>query len=325
MMVDQNKLLEVKDLRKYYKVRRQGFFKRITNLIRAVDGISFKIGQGQTMGLVGESGCGKTTTAMLILLLEQPTSGAILFRNENIHTLEATSIRNYRAEVQAVFQDPWSSLSPRMRAGSIISEPLKVNQKISKRDRKERVEELMLAVGLDPTQADAFPHEFSGGQRQRISIARALSLSPRLIILDEPVSSLDVSVQAQVLNLLKELQGKYGMSYLLIAHNLGTVQYLSHRIAVMYLGKIVEMVPSEELFLNPLHPYTKALIAAALPRKREDQNEELTLKGEIPSPMAPPPGCRFNTRCSCAIGRCSQEEPRFRELSSGHWASCHLY
>ncbi len=318
-------LLEAEDVRKYFKVRGRPLLRRSDQVIRAVDGIFFKINQRETFSLVGESGCGKTTTAMLILLLEQPTSGTFYFQGENIHKLKGGSLRRYKAAVQAVFQDPWSSLNPRMRACSIIQEPLKVNQGLSKKELKERVEQLLVQVGLHPWQGDLFPHEFSGGQRQRITIARALSMNPRLIILDEPVSSLDVSVQAQVMNLLKDLQEQHEMSYLLIAHNLSTVQYLSHRVAVMYLGKIVEEAPSEELFSNPLHPYTKALISAALPLKPNEQSEEMILEGEVPSPMKPPPGCLFHTRCPSAMKLCTWEPPAFQELSPEHWVNCHLY
>jgi oligopeptide/dipeptide ABC transporter ATP-binding protein len=318
-------LLEAEEVRKYFKVRGGTLFKRSGGWIRAVDGISFKIRQSETFSLVGESGCGKTTTAMLILLLEEPTSGAFYFQGENIHQLKGDSLKHYRAAVQAVFQDPWGSLNPRMRCGSIIQEPLKVNQRLSERERSERVEHILLQVGLYPWQARLFPHEFSGGQRQRVTIARALSVNPRLIILDEPVSSLDVSIQAQVMNLLQDLQGQYGMSYLLIAHNLGTVQYLSHRVAVMYLGKIVEEAPSEELFSKPLHPYTKALISAALPAKPVERGEQIVLEGEVPSPMNPPPGCRFHTRCPLTMKQCTSNQPAFQEVSTDHWISCHLY
>lgn len=318
-------LLTAKDVHKYFKIRQGVLGRRTDGWVRAVDGISFKINQGETLSLVGESGCGKTTTAMLILLLEQPTSGALYFQGENISELKNEPLKRYRASVQAVFQDPWSSLNPRMRCGSIIQEPLKVNQRLSRTERKERMEQILGKVGLYPWQAALFPHEFSGGQRQRITIARALSVNPKLIVLDEPVSSLDVSIQAQVMNLLKDLQAQYGMSYLLITHNLGTVQYLSQRVTVMYLGKIVEQAPSEELFMKPLHPYTKALISAALPSKPGPQIEEIIIEGEVPSPIKPPPGCRFHTRCPSAMKQCTWEQPALKEVSKGHWVSCHLY
>ena len=321
----QGHLLRADAVRKSFDVRSGIWLRRSADQLWAVDGISFTINEGETLGLVGESGCGKTTTAMMVLLLQRPTSGAFYFNGENIHQFKGEMLQRYRAAVQAVFQDPWSSLNPRMRVHSIIAEPLKVNQRLTQRESKDRVEDLLVRVGLYPKQADLYPHEFSGGQRQRLTLARAISLHPRLIILDEPVSALDVSVQAQIMNLLKDLQDQIGMSYLLIAHNLGTVQYLSHRVAVMYLGEIVELATSAELFKNPLHPYTKALISAALPvRLDQKQEEEMVLEGEIPSPASPPAGCRFHTRCPFVMDKCSREKPAFRELAPGHWASCHL-
>ncbi len=318
-------LIEAVNIRKYFLTRRSGILKHANTWIRAVDGISFKIDDGETFSLVGESGCGKTTTAMLILLLERLTSGAIYFRGKNIHELEGKDLRDYRGAVQAVFQDPWGSLNPKMRVGLIIQEPLKLNRKLSKVELQDRMAEVLLQVGLHPWQSSLFPHEFSGGQRQRIAIARALSMNPSLIILDEPISSLDVSMQAQVMNLLRDLQEKYRMSYLFIAHNLATVQYLSHRVGVMYLGEMIEESPSEEIFQTPLHPYTKALISVASPVRLDEMNKEMVLEGEIPSPANPPSGCRFHTRCPFAVSRCKEQPPNFRELSPRHWVSCHLY
>ncbi len=318
-------LLEVKDLQKHFPVRGKLPFSPTRAWVRAVDGISFFIRPQETFSLVGESGCGKTTTAKLILLLEEPTAGAIYFSGKDIGKLKGQDMRQYRAAVQAVFQDPWSSLNPRMRVGDIIAEPLVVNNDVSKSKIKERVQELLLNVGLEPMSANNFPHEFSGGQRQRIAVARALALNPQIVVLDEPVSALDVSIRAQIMNLLKDLQVQYGLTYLLIAHNLATVRYLSHRVAVMYLGEIVEEADSEELFTNPLHPYTKALISAALPIRPDEQTEAIVLPTEVPSPTRPPPGCRFHTRCPFAFDRCVAEAPELRELAPGHKVACHLY
>jgi oligopeptide/dipeptide ABC transporter ATP-binding protein len=265
--------------------------------VKAVDGISFKIRRGETYSLVGESGCGKTTTARMVLLVEKPTSGAVKFNDHDLDSLDSDGLREFRSSVQAVFQDPWSSLNPRMRVGSIIMEPLLTNQRLSKGEAKDHLETLLQDVGLHSFQADYYPHEFSGGQRQRIAIARGLALRPQMIVLDEPVSALDVSIRAQIMNLLRNLQERYGMSYLLIAHNLATVRYMSHQVGVMYLGKIVEEAPTRELFTNPMHPYTKALISAALPSHPDTQREELVISGEVPSPLNPPAGCSFHPRC----------------------------
>jgi oligopeptide/dipeptide ABC transporter ATP-binding protein len=320
-------LLDIKGLKKHFPVKGSMPWSGVKAVIRAVDGISFDVRAGETFSLVGESGCGKTTTAKMVLLLEKPTEGNIEFEGTDVAQFKGSQLHDYRGAVQAVFQDPWSSLSPRMRARFIIAEPLMVNKGLSARSPElgERVAQLLDDVGLDPNSIDNYPHEFSGGQRQRIAVARALSLNPRIIVLDEPVSALDVSIRAQIMNMLKDLQAEYGVSYLLIAHNLATVRYLSHRVAVMYLGQIVEYGDSEELFTNPLHPYTKALISAALSTRPDIQRDEIVLTGEVPSPANPPAGCRFHTRCPWAFDRCVTEEPKVKEMAPRHTVSCHLF
>ena len=324
-MVDGAPLLQVDSLKKYFPVTKGLVLMKTVGYVQAVDGISFTIKQGETLGLVGESGCGKTTTSKLILRLEEPTEGQILLDGEDIQTFKGQAMRDYRAQVQAVFQDPWSSLSPRMRVRDIVAEPLVVNRQVSKSEVQERVAEVMQQVGLHPDQAKNYPHEFSGGQRQRIAVASALVAYPKLIILDEPVSALDVSIRAQVMNLLKDLQDQYNVGYLLIAHNLATVRYMAHETAVMYLGQIVEYSETEELYKNPLHPYTKALFSAALPSHPDMVREEIVLTGEVPSPINPPSGCRFHPRCPFAMDKCAVEIPVEKEVAPGHRVSCHLY
>jgi oligopeptide/dipeptide ABC transporter ATP-binding protein len=318
-------IIELEDCRKYFPVTKGLLLRRLVGQVKAVDGISLQIRQGQTYSLVGESGCGKTTTARMVLQVERPTGGAIRFNGKDLSQFTAADRKAYRSSVQAVFQDPWSSLNPRMRVGSIILEPLLTNQSLSRGEAKEHLASLLRDVGLHGYQGDYYPHEFSGGQRQRIAIARALSLRPRVMVLDEPVSALDVSIRAQIMNLLKTLQQQYGVSYLLIAHNLATVRYMSHQVGVMYLGKMVEEAPTRELFTNPLHPYTKALIAASLPAHPDVQREDLVISGEVPSPLNPPSGCAFHPRCPFAMDRCAVETPQLRELAPGHRVSCHLY
>jgi oligopeptide/dipeptide ABC transporter ATP-binding protein len=316
-------LLEVEGLAKHFPVRR-GLLGRATGLVRAVDGVSFTIGAGATLGLVGESGCGKTTTSKLVLGLERPTAGAIRFQGADVLALDRAGWRRYRRAVQAVFQDPYASLDPRMRVGAIVAEPLVINESLDRAARRRRVLELLDLVSLPPRAAELFPHEFSGGQRQRVAIARALALSPRLVVLDEPVSALDVSIRAQILNLLRDLQTRLGVSYLFIAHDLAAVAHMSHTIAVMYLGQIVEWGPADAVALTPRHPYTQALFAAALPIDFDTPREEIVLPGEVPSPLNPPAGCRFHTRCPHAMPRCATEEPRLRPDAS-RLVACHLY
>jgi oligopeptide/dipeptide ABC transporter ATP-binding protein len=316
-------LLEVSDLRKYYPVRK-GVLSRTVGFVYAVDGISFTIDKGETLGLVGESGCGKSTAGKTILRLIDPTSGAIKLRGQRIDGLSRHDMRPYRRELQVVFQDPYSSLNPRMTVQQIVAEPL-VNYGVSRgQELVDRVATLFDKVGLRREQMNRYPHEFSGGQRQRIGIARALALNPELIVCDEPVSALDVSVQAQVINLLGDLQAEFRLSYLFIAHDLAVVEHISHRIAVMYLGKIVELTDKVSLFKTPLHPYTEALLSAVPVPEPEAKRHRIILVGDVPSPINPPSGCRFHTRCPYAEARCRVEEPAMREVRPGHFVACHL-
>ena len=320
-----NELLRAENLTKYFPVTQGLIMMKTVGYVQAVDGINFAVNEGETLGLVGESGCGKTTTSKLILRLEEPTGGAIYLDGKDISEFRGPEMKEYRTQVQAVFQDPWSSLSPRMRVRDIVSEALVVNRQVTSKEKNERVEEVLSQVGLHRAQADLYPHEFSGGQRQRVAVASALASYPKLIILDEPVSALDVSIRAQVMNLLVDLQQETGVAYLLVAHNLATVRYMAHQTAVMYLGQIVEYSPTEELYENPLHPYTKALFSAALPSHPDVEREEIVLQGEVPSPINPPSGCRFHPRCPFAMDRCSVEEPVQRDVGASHLVSCHLY
>ncbi len=321
-------LLEGRDLVKHYPVTK-GLLQRTIGYVRAVDGVSFSIERGKTLSLVGESGAGKTTTARMVLLQESLTSGSIIFENKDITKWSQSQLKTeYRPRVQAVQQNPWSSMNPRMRIRDIIAEPLVVNTKQSKEENRARVLELLDQVGIARENINRYPHEFSGGQRQRIAVARALALKPSLVVLDEPVSALDVSIRAQIMNLLKDLQEQYNLSYLVIAHNLATVRYMSHAVAIMYLGQIVEYGDTEELFGNPLHPYTKALISASTLTLPEDEDKELKqiiLTGEMPSPLNPPLGCRFHTRCSEAGGTCSEQPPAIIAVGEKHWVKCHHY
>jgi len=323
--MEQEILLQAQDLTKYFPVTKGLVLQKTVGWVQAVDHVNFTIPRGKTLSLVGESGCGKTTTAKLILRLEQPTTGQITLDGLDVHTIDGDDLKQYHTDVSAVFQDPWSSLSPRMRVRDIISEALVVNQKVTKNEAYDRVDELLVQVGLRAQQATLYPHEFSGGQRQRLALAAALVGNPKLIVLDEPVSALDVSIQAQIMNLLKELQDSYGVGFLLVAHNLATVRYLAHEVAVMYLGEIVEQAETDELYDNTLHPYTKALFSAALTANPDSQREEIILRGEVPSPINPPSGCRFHQRCPYAMDICSQEIPVRKEMAPGHFVSCHLY
>jgi len=318
-------ILDVKDLKMYFPVTR-GLLRRKVADVKAVDGVSFRLRRGEPLGLVGESGCGKTTVGRCVIRLYQPTSGKILFDGQDISSLPESKIRNIRRKISLIFQDPYSSLDPRQSAGNIVGEPLIVHSLTkTKDDYKKRVDELFRTVGLDPSMADRFPHEFSGGQRQRIGIARALASEPTLIVCDEPISALDVSIQAQIINLLEDLQaGLKGLTYIFIAHDLSVVKHISDRIAVMYLGHIVEITTPEELYRNPMHPYTKGLLSAVpVPDPYiEEKRERIILQGEVPSPLNPPPGCTFHQRCFMATPECSKVIPQLKDMGNGHEVSC---
>jgi oligopeptide/dipeptide ABC transporter ATP-binding protein len=316
-------VLEVVDLKKHFPVKK-GVLRRTVGYVYAVDGISFTIGAGETLGMVGESGCGKSTVARTVMRLIEPTGGSIKVEGTDVTRLGKSDMRPYRRQMQMVFQDPFSSLNPRMSAGDIVGEPLVVHGIANGKEKEEQVGQIFDQVGLRRTQMKAFPHEFSGGQRQRISIARALALNPRLIVADEPVSALDVSIQAQVINLMQDLQREKGLSYLFIAHDLAVVEHISHRIAVMYLGKIVEYADKRTLFTNPQHPYTEALLSAVPVPNPKLKRAKRLLQGDVPSPINPPPGCTFHTRCPYVFDRCKVEVPKLTDIAPGHGVACHL-
>jgi peptide/nickel transport system ATP-binding protein/oligopeptide transport system ATP-binding protein len=319
------KLLQVTNLKKHFPIYR-GVFSRVSGHVYAVDGVSFEIGRGETLGLVGESGCGKSTVGRTLLKLVEPTDGTIQVDGADITHLDAPSMLPYRRRMQMIYQDPYASLNPRMTAGEIVGEPLVVHEVGAPAERRERVAALFERVGLRPEAMLSYPHEFSGGQRQRIGIARALALSPELIVGDEPVSALDVSIQAQIINLMMDLQDELKLSYLFVAHDLAVVEHISHRVAVMYLGRIVEMTDKKSLFEMPLHPYTEALLSAVpIPKAAARSRRRVILKGDVPSPINPPPGCHFHARCPYAMARCRIDVPTLREVTPGHWASCHLH
>jgi len=318
-----NNLIEVKDLVKYYPVR-AGVLKRVVNHVQAVDNISFSIREGETLGLVGESGCGKTTAGHTLLRLIPQTSGSVHFNGQDIFQLSANEMKMLRRDLQIVFQDPYASLDPRLPIGESIAEGLKINKIGSKQDQFDMVQAALKNVGLEDYHALRYPHEFSGGQRQRIGIARALVMNPKFIVLDEPVSALDVSIQAEVLNILKDLQTKFSLTYLFIAHNLAVVEHISNRVAVMYLGKIAEMSSVESCFRNPSHPYTQALMSAIPKPNPSLKRERIILEGDVASPLNPPTGCRFHPRCPIAQERCSKEEPELREIAPDHLVACHF-
>ncbi len=318
------RLIEVQELKKWFPIKK-GFLKKTVGHVKAVDGLSFSINKGETLGIVGESGCGKSTMGRTLLRLLEPTSGRIFFEGEDITELKKEGLREKRRDMQIIFQDPFASLDPRMSVGSIISEPLKVHKVLSGKALEERVAQLLSEVGLNPDYASRYPHEFSGGQRQRVGIARALALKPKLIVCDEAVSALDVSVQGQIINLLQELKDRFSLTYIFIAHDLGVVRHISDRVAVMYLGKMLELADKDELYENPLNPYTKALLQAVPVLDPDRIKTAPVLEGEIPSPADPPSGCRFHTRCNMAIDRCKESEPKLNEVTPGHFCACHLY
>jgi oligopeptide transport system ATP-binding protein len=316
-------LLAVKHLKKHFPIK-GGVFSKTIGYVYAVDDINFTLEKGETLGLVGESGCGKSTTGRTILRLIEPTDGAICFEGQDITTLDKSAMRALRREMQIIFQDPYASLNPRMTVGSIIGEPLEIHKIAKGSEKEERVASLLQKVGLRAEDMRKYPHEFSGGQRQRIGIARALALNPKLIVCDEPVSALDVSIQAQVINLLEDLQAEFGLSYLFIAHNLNVVEHISNRVAVMYLGQIVELASDEELYKNPQHPYTEALLSAVPIPDPTVKKKRIILEGDVPSPINPPKGCHFHTRCMYKDKICEEVEPEFKDIGGGHWVACHF-
>jgi oligopeptide transport system ATP-binding protein len=325
-MSTNNVLMQVKDLVKHFPITQGIIIQRQVGAVRAVDGISFDVHKGETLGLVGESGCGKSTTGRTILQLFRPTSGSVVFDGVDLVKLKGNDLRKMRRKMQMIFQDPYASLNPRMTISEIVGEPLIVHHVASGKDVEQRVEHLLELVGLSPTFANRFPHEFSGGQRQRIGVARALALQPSFIVCDEPISALDVSIQAQVVNLLEELQSQFHLTYLFIAHDLSMVRHISNRVAVMYLGVIVELASRDEIYLSPLHPYTQALLSAVpIPDPfAEAQRKRVILQGDVPTPTNPPSGCRFRTRCPIAQAICGESRPEFRELKPGHSVACHF-
>ncbi len=319
-------LLSVRDLKKHFPITQGIIISKMIGAVHAVDGVSFDIHRGETLGLVGESGCGKSTTGRTILQLYRPTAGSVWYQGKDLAKLKSEELRAMRREMQMIFQDPYASLNPRMTVGEIIGEPLVIHKIAGKKEIQQRVDELLDLVGLNARFANRFPHEFSGGQRQRIGVARALALQPELIVCDEPISALDVSIQAQVVNLLEDLQKEFGLTYLFIAHDLSMVRHISDRIAVMYLGIIVELTTRDELYENPLHPYTQALLSAVpIPDPVvEEKRQRIVLEGDVPSPVNPPSGCRFRTRCPLAIDICAVEKPEFREVKPDHFVACHV-
>ncbi|MGH2533718.1 MAG: ABC transporter ATP-binding protein [Thermomicrobiales bacterium] len=320
-------LLTVKDLVMHFPLTQGIIFQRKVGAVQAVDGVSFEVKRGETLGLVGESGCGKSTTGRAILQLYKPTAGEVVFQGKDLTKLDGGDMRRMRRHLQMIFQDPYASLNPRMTVGNIISEPMQIHHLVAKNERTQRVQELLETVGLNPYFANRYPHEFSGGQRQRIGIARALAANPDFIVADEPVSALDVSIQAQIVNLMEDLQNQFGLTYLFIAHDLSVVKHISNRVAVMYLGKIVEMAERTELYEEPLHPYTKALLSAVpIPDPViEKRRERIILSGDVPSPINPPSGCHFHTRCPYSMEVCKQVDPIFSDQGNGHFVACHLY
>jgi oligopeptide transport system ATP-binding protein len=323
---DPTNLVEVRNLKMYFPIRR-GLLQRKVGDVKAVDGISFDVHKGETLGLVGESGCGKSTTGRSILQLYRPTDGSVLFKGLELTRLDGDKLRRQRREMQMIFQDPYASLNPRMTVGSIVSEPLEVHNIGTKAERLERVRYLLQVVGLNPYFINRYPHEFSGGQRQRIGVARALAVNPSFIVCDEPISALDVSIQAQIINMLEDLQEQFGLTYLFIAHDLSVVRHISDRIAVMYLGKIMELADRDELYRNPMHPYTQALLSAVpIPDPVvEEQRRRIILEGDVPSPANPPRGCHFSTRCPKVMDVCREQEPAFKDYGAGHFVACWLY